>query len=154
MASYSAKLYPEPDKRDAVKMKEFFTLKYKQRRFEQKAESESEDSESDDDKKKKKSKKEESKKKKSKKTKDSEEEESGDEGAAKKKKKHRQSSEEEEDPKKAGKVGKLMAPPGKKGAPTAKPLEIEAQAKPKNEQITAPLFELDSDQFNPHVKPA
>jgi hypothetical protein len=33
MKSYNAKLYPEPDKKDAVKMKEFFTLKYKQKRF-------------------------------------------------------------------------------------------------------------------------
>jgi hypothetical protein len=29
MASYNSKVYPEPDKKDPVKMKEFFTLKYK-----------------------------------------------------------------------------------------------------------------------------
>jgi hypothetical protein len=29
MKSYNSKLYPEPDKKDTVKMKEFFTLKYK-----------------------------------------------------------------------------------------------------------------------------
>jgi Putative GTPase activating protein for Arf len=62
MASYSAKLYPEPDKRDAAKMKEFFTLKYKQRRFEKKGDS-SDSEECDDDKKKKKSHKKEEKKK-------------------------------------------------------------------------------------------
>jgi hypothetical protein len=28
MGDYNAKLYPEPDKKDAVKMKEFFRLKY------------------------------------------------------------------------------------------------------------------------------
>jgi len=28
MGDYSAKLYPEPDKKDLVKMKEFFKLKY------------------------------------------------------------------------------------------------------------------------------
>lgn len=71
MASYSAKLYPEPDKKDASKMKEFFTLKYKQRRFAQKDES-SDDSDSE---KKKKSKKEEKKKKKPKVVSSEEEEE-------------------------------------------------------------------------------
>jgi hypothetical protein len=28
MGDYNAKLYPEPDKKDAIKMKEFFRLKY------------------------------------------------------------------------------------------------------------------------------
>ena len=28
MGDYSSKLYPEPDKRDLIKMKEFFKLKY------------------------------------------------------------------------------------------------------------------------------
>lgn len=60
MAGYNAKLYPEPDRRDAAKMKEFFTLKYKQKRFEQKeSESEESDESDDSDKKKKKAKKEE-----------------------------------------------------------------------------------------------
>lgn len=68
MSSYNSKVYPEPDKKDAVKMKEFFTLKYKQKRFAQKEESDddSDGSESESDKKKKK-KKEEKKKKKPKK---------------------------------------------------------------------------------------
>jgi hypothetical protein len=29
MAGYKAAVYPEPDRRDTVKMKEFFNLKYK-----------------------------------------------------------------------------------------------------------------------------
>ncbi len=33
MSSYSSKLYPEPDRRDTLKMKEFFNVKYKQKRF-------------------------------------------------------------------------------------------------------------------------
>ena len=82
MASYSSKLYPEPDKRDAAKMKEFFQLKYKQRRFEAR-DSDSDDSgdSSDSDTKKKKSKKEEKKKKTKKdkkKRKDTESEEESD----------------------------------------------------------------------------
>lgn len=45
MGDYSSKLYPEPDKRDIIKMKEFFKLKYVQKRFEKKMD----DSDSDDD---------------------------------------------------------------------------------------------------------
>jgi hypothetical protein len=63
MSSYKAAVYPEPDRRDTAKMKEFFNLKYKQKRFAQN-EDESESDDSDDDKKKKK-KKEEKKSKKS-----------------------------------------------------------------------------------------
>jgi hypothetical protein len=33
MADYKPKLYPEPDKKDLVKVKEFFRLKYTQKRF-------------------------------------------------------------------------------------------------------------------------
>lgn len=65
MGDYNAKLYPEPDKRDIVKMKEFFNLKYKQKRFEKKKEESESDEESSDDKKKKKSSKKEETKKKS-----------------------------------------------------------------------------------------
>jgi hypothetical protein len=43
MKCYNSKLYPEPEKKDAVKMKEFFNLKYKQKRFAQKEDSESEE---------------------------------------------------------------------------------------------------------------
>lgn len=57
MQSYSSKLYPEPDKRDAVKMKEFFNLKYKQRRFAQKEDISSSEDEDEDKPKKKKKKK-------------------------------------------------------------------------------------------------
>jgi len=71
MASYNSKVYPEPEKKDPVKMKEFFTLKYKQKRFAQKDESDDEsdgsDSESDKKKKKKKEEKKKEKKKKHKK---------------------------------------------------------------------------------------
>ena len=99
MSGYKAAVYPEPDRRDTARMKEFFNLKYKQKRFAQNEESESDDS--DDDTKKKK-KKEEKKQKKSHKK-----EESGSE------------SDTNEDKKKAestgkGGFGKLMAPPGKK----------------------------------------
>ena len=52
MGEWSAKLYPEPDKRDLVKMKEFFKLKYQQKRF-QKKDKDSDSEESDDDSKKK-----------------------------------------------------------------------------------------------------
>jgi len=76
MAAYNSKLYPEPDKRDAVKMKEFFNIKYKQKRFAQKDDSDdgSDGSDSDSEKKKKK-KKEEKKKEKKKHKKESSEEE-------------------------------------------------------------------------------
>ena len=55
MSSYKAAVYPEPDRRDIAKMKEFFNLKYKQKRFAQNDE-ESESDDSVDDKKKKKKK--------------------------------------------------------------------------------------------------
>lgn len=103
MSSYKSAVYPEPDRRDSAKMKEFFNLKYKQRRFAQNEEvsSESEDSE-EEDKKKKNKKKEEKKHKKSHKK-----EESGSES---------DSVEEKKKAANEGKgLGKLMAPPGKKG---------------------------------------
>eukprot|EP00347_Sterkiella_histriomuscorum_P017968 403347289 len=115
MGDYSQKLYPEPDKRDLIKMKEFFKLKYTQKRFEKKSDNSDSDDDSDDDKKKK-SKKTSSKstkdskndKKKSKKRKDSssEESESDSDGESKKKKPKK------EEEKATGKF--LPAPGGKK----------------------------------------
>ena len=127
MQSYNSKLYPEPDKKDAVKMKEFFTLKYKQKRFASKEDSESGESgsDSDSDKKKKKSKKEETKKKKKH---NSDDEDSDQEKKKKKHHKKKESSESEEEEMPKAKVGagmqhgKLMAPPHKKSGlavPTA-----------------------------------
>lgn len=52
MGDYNSKLYPEPDKKDIVKMKEFFKLKYTQKRF-YKKDVDSEDSEDEKEKKKK-----------------------------------------------------------------------------------------------------
>ena len=102
MSAYNSKLYPEPDKRDAVKMKEFFSLKYKQKRFAQKDESddESDGSDSEDEKKKKKKKEEKKKEKKKKQKKESSDEE-------------RSASEESDGAEKQKKkgTGKLMAPP-------------------------------------------
>ena len=48
MGNHNAKLYPEPDKKDALKMKEFFKLKYTQKRF-AKTDDESESEEDSDD---------------------------------------------------------------------------------------------------------
>lgn len=101
MSSYKAAVYPEPDRRDTAKMKEFFNLKYKQKRFAQN-DDDSESEDSDDEDKKKKKKKEEKKQKKSHKK-----EESGSDSETNEEKKKAESS---------GKgLGKLMAPPGKKG---------------------------------------
>ena len=116
MSAYNSKLYPEPDKRDAVKMKEFFNIKYKQRRFAQKDDSDddSDGSDSEGDKKKKK-KKEEKKKEKKKAKKESSEEE----GSAS------EDSEGGEKSKKKG-IGRLMAPPSSgKGAGLKKPPSVE-----------------------------
>ena len=46
MGDYNNKLYPEPDKKDILKMKEFFKLKYTQKRFLKKDESSDSDSDS------------------------------------------------------------------------------------------------------------
>lgn len=150
MESYNSKLYPEPDKKDAAKMKEFFTLKYKQKRFSQKEEdSSSEESDSDTEKKKKKAKKEESKKKHKKA--DSSEEYSDKEKKKKKHHHHHHSSDEDEKPTKV-KVGagKLGAPPGglsKKVTPVA-PKEA---APPVTAQVN--FLELDFDQPKPTTQP-
>lgn len=112
MSSYKAAVYPEPDRRDIAKMKEFFNLKYKQKRFAQNDE-ESESDDSDDDKKKKKKKEEKRQKKGQKK------EESGSES---------DSNEEKKKAASGGKgLGKLMAPPGKKGTNV---VEKQAQVAP------------------------
>ena len=55
MAKYSEKHNPFPDKKDSVKMKEFFKMKYTERRFEKNdSDDEDDDSSSEDEKKKKK----------------------------------------------------------------------------------------------------
>ena len=114
MAAYNSKLYPEPDKRDAVKMKEFFNIKYKQRRFAQKDDSDdgSDGSESEAEKKKKKKKDEKKKKKQKKESSEEEQSESEDsDGASKSKKKG---------------TGKLMAPPSSgKAAGMKNPRSVE-----------------------------
>ena len=48
MGEYNAKLYPEPDKKETLKMKEFLKQKYTQKRF-QKKEADSDDSDNDSD---------------------------------------------------------------------------------------------------------
>ena len=78
MGDYNARLYPEPDKKDIPKLKEFFKLKYTQKRFYRKEE-EDEDSDDSDDKKKKKKKTSDKKTRKSKKVVTSEEEEAEEE---------------------------------------------------------------------------
>ena len=112
MAGYKAAVYPEPDRRDTVKMKEFFNLKYKQRRFAQNEADDSDSEDSDEDDKKKKKKKEEKKPKKKKVV------ESGSES---------DSVEEEKKAASGGKgLGKLIAPPGKKATTSV----IEKQMPP------------------------
>jgi hypothetical protein len=102
MQSYNAKLYPEPEKRDSLKMKEFFNLKYKQRRFAQQEQSSSEEDEDSDTEKKKKKKK-------------------------KAKKRASSSEQEEEEVKKEVKgKGKLMAPPSIGSGKIAKKAEATA----------------------------
>ena len=49
MSNYNQKLYPEPDKKDALKMKEFFKLKYTQKRFAKTANDSDSDDNSDED---------------------------------------------------------------------------------------------------------
>ncbi len=111
MAGYKAAVYPEPDRRDTVKMKEFFNLKYKQRRFAQNEADDSDSEDSDEDDKKKKKKKEEKKPKKKK------VEDSGSES----------DSVEEKKKDGGGKgLGKLIAPPGKKATTSV----IEKQRPP------------------------
>lgn len=128
MQSYNAKLYPEPDRKDAVKMKEFFTVKYKQRRFAQKEDA-SDSEESDDsgkEKKKAKKKKSDEKKKKKKHASSSEEEEEDSDDDAKKKKKKKEGEIEQKGGASIG-AGKLMAPPAKKGGlakPEVKPAPV------------------------------
>lgn len=64
MASYNKKSYPEPDRKDTMKMKEFFKIKYQEKRFCKKEQSDSDDDSSSDEDDKKKKKKEKEKKKK------------------------------------------------------------------------------------------
>lgn len=119
MSSYKSAVYPEPDRRDSAKMKEFFNLKYKQRRFAKNEEESSESEDSEEEDKKKKKKKEEKKQKKSHKK-----EESGSES---------DSIDEKKKAANEGKgLGKLMAPPGKKGtkfvektAPIVQPTTVD-----------------------------
>ena len=143
MQSYNSKLYPEPDKKDPLKMKEFFNIKYKQRRFAQKEDDDSDESDgsdSEDEKKKKKKKKEEKKKDKKKKHKN----QSSDEEEA---------SEENDDAEKAKKkvpsTGKLGAPPSS-GKGLKKPPTVETT-------ITAPqvmnFLEMESPQPIKQDKP-
>lgn len=69
MGGWSESINPVPNKTDAHKLKEFFNLKYKVRRFAKKTESESEDSDSDSSTERKKKKKKAATKKKDKKLK-------------------------------------------------------------------------------------
>ena len=57
MGDYNPKIYPEPDKKDILKMKEFFKLKYQQKRFQRKDNDSDSDEDSDSDTGKKKNKK-------------------------------------------------------------------------------------------------
>jgi hypothetical protein len=121
MAGYNKTLYPIPDRRDVVKMKEFMKMKYVQKRFlEENADDSSEDedeSDDSDDKKKKKKKKAKKTKKTKKKKKEvsSEEEEDSDES---------EEEEQKEDPKKNrvkqqnSSKASLGNPPSKLGKPT------------------------------------
>ena len=54
MGDYSSKLYPEPDKKEITKVKEFFKLKYTQKRFYKKDAESSDSDDSDNEKNKKK----------------------------------------------------------------------------------------------------
>ena len=102
MGEYNAKLYPEPDKKETLKMKEFLKQKYTQKRF-QKKEADSDDSDNDSDSDK------EKKKKKAKKTKEVEEKKKKPAKKVAKKKDTSSEEEEEEGPKKAEeKVPKLL----------------------------------------------
>ncbi len=47
MGDWNKSLYPEPDKKDMSRMKEFFRLKYTERRFNKKVDSDTDESDSD-----------------------------------------------------------------------------------------------------------
>ena len=104
MGDYNAKLFPEPDKKDIIKMKEFFKQKYTQKRFQKKVE-DSDDSDDNDDSENEKAKAKDKKKKEEKKKK----------GKKPAKKKTESSEEEEEEEPKKPAVPKLLQEPKAKG---------------------------------------
>ena len=136
MAQYNAKLYPEPDKKDVAKWKEFFRIKYVQKRYYRKEE-ESSDSDSDREKKKK-SKKAKKEKKPRKKSESSSSEEKVQKKPKKEKKVKSDTDEEDSDaekpqPKKVPKKEetKLTGPPKRAGTLNTPAAAISRNQEPK-----------------------
>ena len=144
MASYNKTLYPLPDRRDPIKMKEFMRMKYIQKRFMEEDSDASDNNDSDDSEKPKKAKKKNKKtKKKTKPKKKPKKKSSSDEESD-------QSSDEEEkdepEPPKKAKVNTFKKPKSsRKVLKTAEPVKVKEKEKPKPKpkQDVSNILDLD-----------